>query len=244
MTPASEGPKATAQSRIGRLESNVSDLWTAVRNLETQLGGVAPEAARLQPLSQIEDAALHKRDVDDSDSDSNSTSSGLSPKDPPTHLLQLFDNGLLSSDGYGPPPASRPTSSLHQTQGSSALRHLMPSREDMVIIIAHASSWMSMYRSLFPLMGVTKASEDILSQYDKLQDPNVDLVQIATLLLTVAITVQQAPEDTSGHAAKSIRNASSFVKDVSDAVERIIVSDDTLAGTLEGIEITLLFVRL
>ncbi len=51
----------------------------------------------------------------------------------------------------------------------------------------------------------------MLSQYDRLQDPNADPVVIATLLLVVAITVRQAPHDTSGPAAESIRDASAFI---------------------------------
>jgi hypothetical protein len=34
------------------------------------------------------------------------------------------------------------------------------------------------------------------------------------------------------------------VKAVSDSVERIVISDDVLSGTLEGIETVLLFLRL
>ena len=84
----------------------------------------------------------------------------------------------------------------------------------------------------------------MLLQYEKLQDPNTDPVVIASLLLSVAITVQQAPGDTAGHAAESIGDAPSFIKNVSDSVERIIISDDAIAGTVEGIEVTLLFLRL
>lgn len=84
----------------------------------------------------------------------------------------------------------------------------------------------------------------MLSQYDKLQNPNADPVAIAALLISVAMTVQEAPNDTTGRAAESIRDASLFVKDVSDSVERIVISEDILAGSLDGIQTTLLFIRL
>jgi len=238
MTPASDVPGMTSRARIAHLESNVSGLWTAVRYLEERLGCVPTEAGRPRLPSQAEDAPPHGCD-DDSDSDS--ASSDLS--NPPTHLLPLFDNSLLSS-GSGTAPPPRDASSLHQAPGISVLRRLMPSRKDMLTITAHASSWLSLYNSLFPSMGVTKTSDEMLLHYDQLQDPNAGPVAIAALLLSVALTVQQAPDDTTGPAAQSISNASSFIKDVSDTVERIVVSDDTLVGSLEGIETTLLFLRL
>ncbi|CAD6579623.1 MAG: hypothetical protein ASARMPREDX12_009314 [Alectoria sarmentosa] len=233
----------TSRARIGHLESDVSSLWTAVRNLEAKLGCVPTEAAtRPQPPSRTENAG--GPDDKSSEDDSDSNASDLSSTNPPTHLLQLFDNGLLGSYECGPATPSRHAPSLHKAQGNSALRRLMPSRKDMLTITAHASSWLSLYTALFPMINLTKTSDGMLAQYDKLQDPNADPVATAALLLSVAITVQQAPEDTAGLAAESIRDASSFIKDVSDSVERIVISDDALAGNLEGIETTLLFLRL
>ena len=114
----------------------------------------------------------------------------------------------------------------------------------MLTITAHASSWLSLYYGLFPIISLPKTSDEMLSQYDKLQDPNADPIAIAALLLTVAITVQQAPENNADSSAESIRDTSSFIKDVSDSVERIVIFDDALTGSLEGIETTLLFLRL
>ena len=250
MMPTADSVTATSRGRIAHLENDVSSLWTVVHNLEAKLGYVPTvTTTRPRPPSHTESAdGLHEKPSDD-DSDSDSNASELSPTNPPTHLLQLFDNGLLGSSGYGSSAnPSHHASSLHKAHGISALRELMPSREDMLTITAHASSWLSLYNAIFPMINFTKTSDEMLSQYDKLQDPKADPkadpVSIAALLLSVAITVQQAPDDTTGRAAESIRDASSFVKDVSDSVERIVILDDALAGSLEGIETTLLFLRL
>jgi hypothetical protein len=137
----------------------------------------------------------------------------------------------------------RPAPSLHKAQESYALRALLPSKEDMVGISAQASPWLYMYNSLFPMTNIFSSGEEMLSQYDKLQDPNANPFEIADLLLSVAITVQQKPNEMVANAA-GIKNASSFIKDVSDTVERIIISHDALAGTLEGIRTSLLFLRM
>ena len=242
MMPTSDAVKVTSHARIRQLEGEVSSLWTAVRNLEAKNGCIPTEAATiLQPPSQIEAAGGHDKPSDD---DSDSNASDLSPANPPTHILQLFDNSLLGSDEYGSATPSHHSPGLHKAQGSSALLRLMPSREDMLTITGHASLWLSLYNALFPMNNLMKTSDEMLSQYEKLQDRNTDPVVIASLLLSVAITVQQAPDDTAGHAAESIGDAPSFIKAVSDSVERIVISDDAIAGTLEGIEVTLLFLRL
>lgn len=252
MMSTSDAITLTSRARIEHLENDLSNLWTIVRNLETKLACVSTEAAtqpQPQPQSQTDNAADGPQFQDkpsNGDDDSDSNVSELSPTNPPTHLLQLFDNGLLGSNGHGNDSATPPrhAASMHKTQGSSVLRRLMHSRENMLTITAHASSWLSLYYALFPMINFPKTSDEMLSQYDKLQDPNADPVAVAALLLSVAITVQQAPDDTAGRAAESIGDASSFIKDVSDSVERIVISDDALAGNLEGIETTVLFLRL
>jgi hypothetical protein len=152
----------------------------------------------------------------------------------------MFDNSLLGSYEYGSVSASHHALKVAKAQGIAAMRRLIPSREDMLTITAHASSWLSLYNALFPMINLTKPSEEMLAHYDKVQDPNTDPVSIGALLLSVAITVQQAPDDT----IESIGDAFSFIRDVSDSVERAVISDDALAGTLEGIETMLLFLRL
>jgi hypothetical protein len=243
MLPTSEAISVTSRARIRHLEIEVSSLWTVVRNLEAKLGCSTAEVATARQLPpQMETTGGPNDEARDDDSDANAPD--MSPANPPSHLLQLFDNSVLGSyaEGSATPPHHAP--SLEKKHGTSALRRLMPSREDMLTITAHASSWLFLYNALFPMINLTKTSDEMLSQYDKLQDSNSGPVAIASLLLSVAMTVQQAPDETAGLAAKSIGDASSFIKDVSDSVERTVVSDDALAGSLEGIEMTLMFLRL
>ena len=114
----------------------------------------------------------------------------------------------------------------------------------MINITAHASSWLSLHNAIFPMANLTKSGDEMLFKYDKLQDPNADPVALAAFLLCIAITVQQSPDHTAGQAAESIKDAASFVKDVSDTIERTVIYDDALSASLDGIETTLLFLRL
>ena len=242
MLRRSSAAAITSRARITHLENEISSLWTAVHTLETKLGCV-PSKANLQSSSQGGGTigTTHDTPTDD-DLDSN-TSDVLSPSSPQSHLLQLFDNGLLASDGYGAEAPVQAALSFHKTQESQALRTLLPSRDHMIGISAQASSWLYMYNSLFPTSNIFSSGEEMLSQYDKLQDSNANSFAIADLLLSVAITVQQKPNEMIDNEA-GVKSSSSFIKDVCDTVERIIISHDALAGTLEGIRTSLLFLRM
>lgn len=232
----------TSKAHIEHLESEVSRLWTAVQSLETKLGCI-PTTATLQQPSQTESTSAFHSTPGDEDLDSDA--SDLSPSSPHSHLLQLFDNGMHGADGYGPeaPAAVNPGPSLLRAQESYTLRALLPSREDMVAILPQASPWLYMYNSLFPTTNVSTSGEEMLAQYDKMQDPNANPFAIADLLLAVSITFQQKPHATVTTTA-GVKDARLFIKDVSDTVERIIISHDTIAGTLEGLRTSLLFLRM
>ena len=248
MLPTSDAIALTSRARIEHLEGEVNSLWTAVRDVTAKLGSASAEAASLlQPPPPTKDDGNPRGKPDPGDSDDNeasdSTMSELSPTHPPTHLLQLFDNNLLDTNEDGSATSSRQASSLRRANRNNALSKLMPSREDILIITASASSWMPLYNALFPAVNFIKNSDEILLQYDKLQHPNADSTAMAAVLLSVAITVQQAPNDTSRFTSECMKDALSFIRNVSTTVERTVVADDALAGSLDGIEITMLFLR-
>lgn len=95
------------------------------------------------------------------------------------------------------------------------------------------------------MFNVAKTAEEMLEHYDRLEEPDADAVAISALLLSIALTVQQAPKETATKTKiESINNASSFIKNVSDTVESIVICDDARASSLEGIQTILLFLRL
>jgi hypothetical protein len=238
MMPTSSTVTLTSRARIRQLESDVSSLWTVVRKLEAKLGCVPSEVSPCH--QETEGGGPHEQGDDDSESDA----SGLSSTIPPSHLHQLFENPLIGSTAFESPMQSPHTSIIHNSKASSALRRLMPSRQEMLKIAGEATSWLSLYKSLFPINFLIRDGDELSSQYDKLQEENPNPVRMAAFLLYVAITVQQAPDETSGYPGGNIKEASVFIKDVSDSIEKVIISDNELVGSLEGIETALLFIRL
>ncbi|THX25633.1 hypothetical protein D6D12_06797 [Aureobasidium pullulans] len=234
---SSDAPKLTSKARIAILEDQITKLWGAING---GIGSIATNPGRTRDnVADSIPSGSHSRNQSSPDS-----SNPSSPTNPPTHLLHLFDNDLLDSNGHeAVTPSTRMASSTMSKESISLLKSL-PSREDMVIIAANASAWLSWYKVLFSLNLAMGAGEKMLSNYDKVKSSEKHPVPIATVLLAVAITVQQAPEGHAMNRLRSITNPSAFLKDVSNLVEKVIVSNDDLIASLDGIRCALLFIRL
>ncbi|TIA18472.1 hypothetical protein D6C81_05070 [Aureobasidium pullulans] len=234
---SSDAPKLTSKARIAILEDQITKLWGAING---GVGSIATNPGRTQDnVADSIPSGSHSRNQSSPDS-----SNPSSPTNPPTHLLHLFDNDLLDSNGHEAVTPSTRMSSSTMSKESISLLKLLPSREDMVIIAANASAWLSWYKVLFSLNLAMGAGEKMLSNYDKVKSSEKHPVPIATVLLAVAITVQQAPEGHAMNRLRSITNPSAFLKDVSNLVEKVIVSNDDLIASLDGIRCALLFIRL
>ncbi|KAF2258321.1 hypothetical protein CC78DRAFT_621928 [Lojkania enalia] len=245
-TPGPEVVRVTTRARLVNLERNQSSIWAAVRELQAQ-NGIATSDGWLPSHEghyRRQSIVSHFNSVDDADDDTDATED-LSPG--PTHLLQLFDNNLLDSDGHElghdiSAPSNYATSP-QKAQACIALRALTPSRADMATIAAYASSMLPLYASLFPMVNINTTPEAMVALHNELQHHD-DPAALATLLLYIAMTVQHAPATASFPTSESMQNLSTFVKNVSDTVEHIVIADDAVAGTIEGIEAALLFLRL
>ena len=234
---SSDAPKLTSKARIAILEDQITKLWGAING---GVGSIATNPGRTQDnVADSIPSGSHSRNQSSPDS-----SNPSSPTNPPTHLLHLFDNDLLDSNGHEAVTPSTRMSSSTMSQESISLLKLLPSREDMVIIAANASAWLSWYKVLFSLNLAMGAGDKMLSNYDRVKSSERHPVPIATILLAVAITVQQAPGGHAMNRLRSITNPSAFLKDVSNLVEKVIVSNDDLIASLDGIRCALLFIRL
>lgn len=221
--------KLTSRARIDALEKAVNDLWTAI--------GQSPPVRSAGSRSESR-PTIGRLDNQQSPDSSNPSS----PAHPPTHLLRLLDNDLLDSNGHETTTPSTRMSTSTMFKESAALLELLPSRQDMVTIAANSASWLSWYKVLFSLNLAMGAGSAMLENYDMVKQSVTHPVPIATLLLAVALTVQQAPDATS--MLPSIPDSAAFIKDVSNLVEKVVVSNDDLLADLEGIRCGMLFIRL
>ncbi|KAG9601148.1 hypothetical protein KCU77_g7875, partial [Aureobasidium melanogenum] len=228
--PTPETTKLTSRARIDALEKSVSDLWNAI-------GQNPPVPISQGPHSHDRPNTSHFNHQQSPDS-----SNPSSPANPPTHLLRLLDNDLLDSNGHETTTPSARLSTSTMSKESAALLNLLPSREDMAIIAANSSDWLSWYKVLFSLNIAMGAGPVMLENYDRVTQSATHPVPIAILLLAVTLTVQQAPDATS--MLRSIPDSATFIKDVSNLVEKVVVSNDDLIADIDGIRCALLFIRL
>jgi hypothetical protein len=220
----------TSRARIEALEKQVSDLWHAINQ-----NPPVPLVQQQHHVAQSRPATLDSQE-------SPVSSNPSSPAIPPAHLLSLFDNDMLDSNEHeiATPSTRLPASTI--TKESASLLAMLPSREDMVVIAANSSSWLSWYKVLFSLNLAMGAGPMMLDNYDKVKRSEMRPVPIATLLLAVTLTVQQAQDAT--NMFRSIPDSTAYIKNVSNLVEKVVVSNDDLIADLDGIRSALLFIRL
>jgi DNA-binding transcriptional ArsR family regulator len=247
-TPGPEVVRVTTRARLAHIERNQSSIWAAIRQLQAQNDIVTSDQwlPSQEENTERQSVASHLDRADNMDDDTN-TSEDLSPPNAPAHLIQLFENGLIDSDSHnverGMPAQSNSSTTPQDMQACATLRALCPSRADMTIIAAHASSWLPLYTSMFPVVNVIMTPEAMLALHDELQSRD-DRMALASLLLYIAITVHHAPATACFSSSENMQILPAFVQDVSDAVERTVIADDVLAKSIEGIEVALLFLRL
>ncbi len=241
---------------MANLERNQSSIWAAIRDLQAR-NSLSKSTGKLpshEQFSQEQSLAPQCQVNDDDDDDDNDAedddtdeSEDVFPSNAPSHLLHLFDNSLLNSNGHQSHHDNAGLFNLSSTpqkvQACAALRALTPSHADMTTIASYASSWLPLYASLFSMASTSITPEAMRNLHNELQHRD-DPVALATLLLFIAMTVQHAPATASFPTSESMQDLSTFVKNVSDTVEHIVIADDALAGTIEGLEAALLFLRL
>ncbi|KAK5727860.1 hypothetical protein LTR17_012403 [Elasticomyces elasticus] len=235
--------RITSRDRIAKLESTVAQLSQIVRRLE---GNASTPSTYM--VTDRHAASGRVNAAPDDEQGSESDSSDLSPVNPPTHLRQLFEDGPLDFSDRSPmqsaPHAKQHTSGSRLHRASTVLRQYMPSREDVATISAHAAHWLMITRALFIMPYGANAESELLPLWDQVQDPDAHPASIAVLLLSFVMSLQQLPVDEIPELSKGPREGLSYIRQVSDAIETTIVMNDSVAATMEGLEASLLWLRL
>ncbi|KAN0115497.1 putative Zn(II)2Cys6 transcription factor [Hyaloscypha variabilis] len=235
--------KLPSRQRISQLELQVASLSKAVHGIEFKLGhqpsDILKPRADQTPESQLAS--------DDSDDDL-SVSDALATE--PSHLRSLFQNDWLSVDVH-PHDEQLQDRKAKATghilaEAKQALQKLIPSKEYVLDIPNSAFKWLVFLDTLFPHKLAAKSQHDILESYDDMRRPDVDALSLALWLLAIAITAQQVPHE-NGSPSTQFRKYKRWVEfshEVSDTVERSVLSHDRLVGTIQGLAVALHYFRL
>ncbi|KAH6879555.1 hypothetical protein B0T10DRAFT_413088 [Thelonectria olida] len=244
-SPSTSKPPSATRDRVKRLEQHVVSLTKAVRTLEAKLGYQATSAGASPMIIQ--------EDVSGSDaiSDNDFEVSDGAAIQPPPYLNSLFDNNFISyhhhDTGNG---ASLPNDKALVRLSDVAratLQPLIPPKDSICALASHASEWLLLLQILFPLDLVNTSGDDIVLQYEDMKQPSVDPNHLASWLISVALATEQMPRGTPSPSLMPNcnwpDNTPRFSDAVVEAVERVIVAQERLSGTVQGIETALSLIR-
>ncbi|KAL3473853.1 hypothetical protein BJX99DRAFT_190369 [Aspergillus californicus] len=225
--------------RIAQLESQVNRLTKIVSGFEGHLGGqssIPPDNKADTPGSE--------------NSDAESSASEILIAEEPSQIRSLFQNDWLSVDTRRQDEhrqERREKASAHLLESvRPALQKLIPSKEEMGDMMICTYDWLQMIHSMLPQPSVPSSHQELLQRYEEMCGPDVDVVALASWLLTLAITAQQVSQQ--GHRtdaeATNAQRRIHFSRVVSDVVESMVMTHDRLVGTLPGLGMSIHFIRL
>jgi hypothetical protein len=222
--------KVSSRHRISQLESQVANLSKVIRDIDVKLGYQPSQTSEPTPNQPVPSP-----ESDESDDDS--SISTLLNTDPPAHIRSLFENDWITVD-------TRRSEQVQDRQAKAsahlldlarqALQKLIPSRDEFSSIASSASRWLNLLHTLLPQPFSCEFSQELLQNYDKMHEPDTDVIALATWLLVIAITAQQSPDEHGNPATqfKGYDRCSNFNRAVSNTVESTILCHDRLICTV------------
>ncbi|KAF2753837.1 putative Zn(II)2Cys6 transcription factor [Pseudovirgaria hyperparasitica] len=233
--------KYSSRDRISQLENKISNLTRAVRNIESKLGHEhteTPESPRIETRGS--------QDIADSEDDTDSSENFPSAR--PEHLENLFKSDWMTSKAiHGRVYEPKGKSHTHLIDAArNALQPLVPTKENLTSIASFSSKWIALQQALFPTGRIVKSQEEMLEKYDTMRSPDVDIYDLCQWLLAVALTAQQIPDDQGSPTtqARRYQSAAAFSRAVCDATLNTIFNQDSLLGTIEGLSVSMSYLRL
>ncbi|KAK1059320.1 hypothetical protein LTR74_012718 [Friedmanniomyces endolithicus] len=227
-----ESLRLSSRERIARLEGEIAGLWRYVKAQQPN----GPAGTTDSVVDEVTDHGHGGNDEIDSELE-------LSDASPATALL--FNNSLLDSQNVGEHASQHPrqqkSSEARLSQPRSALQCLIVPEENAAALVARAAEWVAWANSIAPLVFVARTKDELMLDWDQARGPDAQPTMIAAVLLITAMTIHLAPQSS---LCGQLSDASAYSKTVSDVIETYIVNDDFFAGSLEGIEVCLLFQRL
>jgi hypothetical protein len=146
--------------------------------------------------------------------------------------LTLFDNAVISRKD-SVPAMSRAQYNKSKTV-IAALNHLLPSPHDLEIILESSHEWWTIWRKMFP--DITDRRCETMRQSVSHSLRSDKPAEIAKIMLCIAISIHQMPDGFDWNRLQLKESRTQLIEKYVSTVNRLIVSDDEIAATVEGIE--------
>lgn len=163
-------------------------------------------------------------------------------------VLSLFDNSILSrrpdessregSDGIGPPQTKTnndPDPKLDHI--CQALLSLFPSKERQESILTASYNWWATWQDFFPRIFGLRPTSDVVQFVADLKGSG-SVQKVAKALLCLLIILEES--SVSLNTACDIANAAGQTKQALGIIDKMVIADDELAGTVDGLECMIL----
>lgn len=236
----SRRPRLPSRHRIAQLESQVTQLTRVVQGIESKLGG--------QPSRILATGDDSNSDHDDSDGES--SASEVLAAEQGSHLRSLFQNDWLSVNTHRHEKQAqdrKEKSSAHLLEmARPRLQNLIPSKDEVCDIARFAFDWLAILHLMLPQPFTVRSQSEVLDIYNEMCRPDADVFDLASWLLTIAITAQQIPQDHTSPEDRSKKHHArvELSQDITTTVEDVILSHDRLLGTVQGLGMAIHYIRL
>ncbi|KAB8262459.1 hypothetical protein BDV32DRAFT_120162 [Aspergillus pseudonomiae] len=239
-TQSSQPSRIPSRLRIAQLESQVAQLTGVVNNIECKLGYKPSQIA----------SSKDDRFSGSDDEEGESSGSDIPMAERPSHLQSLFQNHWLSADPCQHEQQAEQRMDKIFAQLSidvrPKLQNMIPPKDEVADIARSPYDWLTLLHTLFPQPLMLKSPQELLKSYESMCSPNIDVIMLASWLLTLALTAQQihpGQEDSDVYLQKCQRRFE-FCQSIIHIVDDTLLCHDRLVGTIQGLGMALHFIRL
>ena len=238
ITPPQDS-RQSLQQRVAELENALQSITRTLGNTEST---VQPEQSATKVLTQLRSEILLPTPAS---SAAPSPENGLDN----APIFSLFNNAILSrrqDDGSSiatPSSAAQPAFESDPAAASKmegirqTLLSLFPPQQRLEAILDAAYPWWASWQHNFPeIFGA--GSHSTFKDFVKRTRSSGNVPQLAKALLCLSISLQETP--VSVDAIYNVSTAENLTTRYMSAVDELVLSNDELAGTLDGIECMLL----
>ncbi|RMD43666.1 hypothetical protein DV735_g1477, partial [Chaetothyriales sp. CBS 134920] len=239
---AGQSPQSL-RDRVATLEGLVRQVLTKLPDAPSVLTSSSTSSSLLPPSHAVESNGIDAQaaEVLKSLRTSNRVSSPPPPADgdilpggvrSDAPSLTLFDNAVLQRED------SEPTFSRAQYNKNrtllSALAQMLPSAHDLNIILESSNEWWVTWRKMYPEITDERCDsiKECISHALRSDKP----AEVGSVMVCIALSLHQMPDDFDWSQLQLTESRSQLMEKYISAVDKLIIADDEVAATIEGIE--------
>ena len=146
--------------------------------------------------------------------------------------LTLFDNAVISRKD-GPAEVSRAQYNKSKAL-TRALTSLLPSPQDLDSLLNVSTEWWTVWRKMFPEIADRRCETIKEAVSHSLRSANP--AEVAKMIVCIAISIDQIPPSWDSSCLHLGAPPRDLMERYISTVEKLVISDDEIAATLDGIE--------